>query len=76
MIAKRTSEDPGENEVRSIAGVLGVFDVSKSKTIKPRQTRNMSIDSRDRDEDGPSNEPDGKEHEGHHTKKANEEVGI
>ena len=36
----------------------------------------MGIDGRDGDEDSPSNKPDGEEHEGHHTKEANEEVGI
>ena len=60
----------------SIADLLCLLDVSESETIKPRQTRNMSIDGGDGDKDGPSNEPDGEEHEGHHTKEANEEVGI
>lgn len=36
----------------------------------------MGINGRNRDEDSPSNEPDWKEHQGHHAKEANEEVGI
>lgn len=60
----------------SIPSLLGVFDVSERKTIKSRQTRDLSVYYRDGDEDGPCDEPNGEEHESHHAKEANEEIGI
>lgn len=62
--------------MRGIPALLGVLDVSKCKTIKPRQARDLGVYYRDGDEDSPSDEPNGEEHDSHHAKEANEEVSI
>jgi len=62
--------------VRSIPGLLGVLDISKCQTIKARQARDLSVYYCDGEEDGPSDEPNGEEHDSHHAKEANEEVSI
>lgn len=60
----------------SIPVLLGGFDVSKCKTIESRQAQDLGIYYRSGDEDGPSDKPNGEEHEGHHAEEANEEVSI
>lgn len=60
----------------SVANLFGGFDVSKRKTIESRQARDMSAHQRDGDEDGPTNNPNWEEHDGHQAKEANVEVGI
>ena len=60
----------------SIPDLLGGFEVSERKAIQSRQTCNMGVCACDWEKDSPSNEPDGEEHLGHHTKESDEEVGI
>lgn len=62
--------------MRGVPGLFGVLDVPKCKTIKPRQARDLGVYCREGEEDDPSDEPNGEEHDSHQTEEANEEVSI